>query len=90
MVPQLIGAIILQPANAGTIMKTVDFLLNDIGIDQAVVQPRHDYSCVTLETYLKQPNPQYSPEMRRKLLTVSRQVFVSPGLGEIAIGRSVY
>ncbi len=71
----LLAATVLQPVNAGSIMKTLKFILDDIGFDKVVVQPRSDYSNVCLSNYCQQPFPKYSTNTLDLLTKAARQVF---------------
>lgn len=71
----LLAAVVLQPVNAGSVPKTLKFILDDIGFDKVVVQPRSDYSNVSLSNYRHQPFPKHSPGTLDSLIKAARQVF---------------
>jgi molybdenum cofactor biosynthesis enzyme MoaA len=72
---RLFAQIVLQELNIGSIFKTIDFLLEKIGVDACIIQPEVKYSGVTLKTLKKQRPLEYSPEFRSRLLDTARQLF---------------
>ncbi len=58
----------LQSQNLDSAAQTLEFLVNELGFDYAVIQPRSDYSRVTLQNFRKQPFAVYSDEMRSELV----------------------
>jgi len=73
---QLKAAIVLQPRNARSLMETVDYLLNDIRFDKVLIQPRHDYSRVTLMNYRRQARAgAYTLSEREELIRASELLF---------------
>jgi molybdenum cofactor biosynthesis enzyme MoaA len=72
---RLFAQIVLQELNAGSVLKTIDFLLEEIEVDVCIVQPEVKYSNVTLRTLKKQRPIEYSPESRSRLLDTARRLF---------------
>ena len=66
---------VLQPANAGSLLNTLSFLLDELGFDQAMVQQRHDYTKISPDVILPQPAPLRSPAEIQLLSQAARQVF---------------
>lgn len=70
---RLFAQIVLQELNVGSVLRTIDFLLERIGVDVCIVQPEVNYGRVTLRTLRKQKPLEYSAEFRTSLLgTVGR------------------
>lgn len=72
---RLFAQIVLQELNIDSIFRTMDFLLEEIGVDMCIVQPEVKYSGVTLRNLKKQRPLEYSPDFRSKLLDTARQLF---------------
>jgi MoaA/NifB/PqqE/SkfB family radical SAM enzyme len=72
---RLFAQIVLQELNIGSIYKTLDFLLEEIGVDVCVIQPEVMYANVTLKTLRRQKPLEYSPEFRSRLLEAARRLF---------------
>ena len=66
----------LQVENANSLLDTLHFLLETIGVDRAVCCFRHEFSDITRENYLDQQAPSYSRavENRRSLLALTFQL----------------
>lgn len=72
---RLFAQIVLQELNIDSIFRTMDFLLEEIGVDVCIVQPEVKYTQVTRKTLRKQRPLEYSPDFRSKLLDTARQLF---------------
>jgi MoaA/NifB/PqqE/SkfB family radical SAM enzyme len=72
---RLFAQIVLQELNVGSVFKTIEFLLKEIGVDVCIVQPEVKYSDVTVETLKRQRPIEYSPESRSNLLDTVRRLF---------------
>lgn len=72
---RLFAQIVLQELNIDTIFRTMDFLLEEIGVDVCIVQPEVKYTDVTRKNLRKQRPLEYSPDFRSKLLDTARQLF---------------
>jgi hypothetical protein len=66
---------VLQELNIDSVFRTMDFLLEEIGVDVCIIQPEVKYSDVTLRNLKKQRPLEYSPDFRSKLLDTARQLF---------------
>ena len=78
----LVPAIILQPDNADSIIETVDYLLYKAGVDSLNIQPRHDYSNVNKNNYMKQPFPRYPNHITKKILNAAKKLDIRRKNGE--------
>ena len=76
------ASIIIQEANADSVLETVDYLLYDAGVDLVTVQARHDYANVDIATYRSQPFPDYPKEIVRKILGAAEVLFDRSTNGE--------
>ena len=72
---RLFAQIVLQELNIGSIFQTIEFLLEEIGVDVCIVQPEVKYAAVTLKNLKKQRPLEYSPEFRARMLDTARQLF---------------
>ncbi len=72
---RLFAQIVLQELNMDSIFRTLDFLLEEIGVDVCIVQPEVKYAEVTRRTLKKQKPLEYSPDFRSKMLDTARQLF---------------
>jgi len=72
---RLFAQIVLQELNIDSIFRTMDFLLEEIGVDVCIVQPEVKYTDVTRKNLRKQRPLEYSPDFRSKLLDTARQLF---------------
>jgi MoaA/NifB/PqqE/SkfB family radical SAM enzyme len=66
---------VLQPANAGSLLNTLSFLLDELGFDQAIVQQRHDYTNISPGNIPRQAALRRSPAEIQLLAQAARQVF---------------
>ena len=55
----LCANITIQQENSESIIKTIRFLLNEVGFKYVSLQPRHDYSFITPQNFNKQSVPDY-------------------------------
>jgi len=69
------ACIVLQPDNVRSITSSTRFVLDDLGFSRVVIQPRHDYSGVTLDTYRRQPFHPYPETVRRDLESAAKELF---------------
>ncbi len=72
---RLFAQIVLQELNIGSVFRTIDFLLEEVGVDGCVVQPEVKYHSVTLRTLRRQRPIEYSAEFKSRLLATARQLF---------------
>jgi MoaA/NifB/PqqE/SkfB family radical SAM enzyme len=71
---RLFAQLVLQEDNLASVFDTVRFLLDDVGVDGCEIQPRVEYSNVTIENYRAQAFPSYSEEVRSRFLTAVRML----------------
>ena len=72
---RVFAQIVLQELNIDSVFRTMDFLLEEIGVDVCIVQPEVKYTEVTRRTLRKQRPLEYSPDFRAKLLDTARRLF---------------
>jgi pyruvate-formate lyase-activating enzyme len=51
---RLMASLVLQPINAGSVLATIELLLNELHFDTVMIQPIHPYGLVTATTYRAQ------------------------------------
>lgn len=71
---RLFAQLVLQEDNLTSVFDTVRFLLDDVGVDGCEIQPRVEYSNVTLESYRAQAFPSYSEEVISCFLAAARML----------------
>ncbi len=69
------GCIVLQESNLDSVINTVFFLLHRLRFHKIYIQPRHDYSSVTLENYRRQLFPRYEKPAFERLIDTSTTLF---------------
>jgi MoaA/NifB/PqqE/SkfB family radical SAM enzyme len=72
---RLFAQIVLQELNVDSVFRTIDFLLENVGVDVCIVQPEVKYSNVTLRNLRNQKPLECSAEFRTKLLDTVSHLF---------------
>jgi MoaA/NifB/PqqE/SkfB family radical SAM enzyme len=72
---RLFAQVVVQEQNLDSVLETVGFLIDDVGVDGCSVQPRVDYHNVTLKNLHLQTGPALDEDQRAQLLDVARILF---------------
>jgi molybdenum cofactor biosynthesis enzyme MoaA len=72
---RLFAQVVLQEQNLDSVLETVSFLIDDVGVDGCSVQPRVDYSRVTLSNLHLQDFPILDDGRRHRFLEAIRHLF---------------
>ncbi len=73
----LVGSAILQPNNVDSIIKTIDYVINELKFDKILVQQRHDYPVINIDNYKEQAaisTNRYDTAMNEKLVSASLEI----------------
>ncbi|MBN1945236.1 MAG: radical SAM protein [Bradymonadales bacterium] len=73
---RLLACIVLMGENAASVGPTIDFLLDQAGYDEVVVQPLHPYQSVNRHNYRSQPERATWGEHRDSLIVAARKLFL--------------
>jgi MoaA/NifB/PqqE/SkfB family radical SAM enzyme len=72
---RLFAQVVVQDQNLESVIETIDFLVEDVGVDGCSIQPEVNYQDVTLENLRSQVFPSTDGERRSRYLNVARQLF---------------
>jgi MoaA/NifB/PqqE/SkfB family radical SAM enzyme len=72
---RLFAQTVLQEKNAASVFETIEFLVNDVGVDGCEIQPELTYSDVTIDNYRTQKHICRDEDLRAQFLAVARKLF---------------